>query len=122
MRRVWLALLLALALPLAGFLVTTAIDQVCRPIALQLEQAKDADLAEAAQLCAAAHSSWEKSRKFVASVTDHEPLEEVDAAFRALQVYLDYGDTLHISQGCASLAAQVRAIGESQGVGWWSIL
>ena len=115
------ALALALLLPLAGLWVTDRMTGICQPIALLLEQAEASQDAQAAKLCAAARDSWERNRKFVASVTDHEPMEEVDAAFRALEVYLQYSDSMHFSQSCAQLASQVRAIGESQSITWWNI-
>ena len=121
MRRVWFAAALMLLLGLGGLSVTEQMDRICSPIALLLEQAEAAQSTDSARLCAAARDSWEQHRKFVASVTDHEPMEEVDAAFRALEVYLQYGDTMHFSQNCAQLASQVRAIGEAQSINWWNI-
>lgn len=121
MKRVWFALILMLLLGLGGLTVTAQVDRICRPIAAALEQAAPAAAEEAGRLCADARQKWEQSRKFLASVTDHEPMEEVDALFRSLEVYLHHEDGLHFSQACAQLASQVRAIGESQCISWWNI-
>lgn len=121
MKRVWFAAALMLLLGLAGLAVTKQMDRICSPIAAVLEQAENASAGEAARLCADACEKWDRHRKFVASVTDHEPMEEVDALFDSLQVYLRRGDDLHFSQGCAQLASQVRAIGEAQDINWWNI-
>ena len=121
MRRVWFALVLVLLLPAAGLAVMVQTERICQPIAALLEQAENASAEDAARLCTSARESWEQSRKFVASVTDHEPMEEVDAAFRSLEVYLRYSESMHFSQCCAHLASQIRALGESQSVDWWNI-
>lgn len=121
MKRVWFAAALMLLLGLGGIAVTMRVGCICRPIAACLEQAETASAEEAARLCADARKGWEQNRKFVASVTDHEPMEEVDALFDALEVYLRHGSGLHFSQSCAQLASQVRAIGESQSISWWNL-
>ena len=84
MKRVWFAAALMLLLGLGGIAVTMRVGYICRPIAACLEQAETASAEEAARLCADARKGWEQNRKFVASVTDHEPMEEVDALFDAL--------------------------------------
>ncbi len=121
MRRFWFALALMLLLALAGFGITQQLNRICQPIALLLEQAESATGEEAAHLCAAAREDWERSHKFMAAVTDHQPMEEVDALFDSLAVYLRCGDDLHFSQTCAQLASQIRAIAEAQQVAWWSV-
>ena len=120
MKRVWFALILMLLLGMGGLAVTKQVGRICRPITAALAQAEHAT-ENAAQLCANARKLWEQSRKFLASVTDHEPMEEVDALFDSLEVYLRHGDSLHFSQSCAQLASQVQAIGESQCFNWWNI-
>ena len=121
MKRVWFALILMLLLAAGGIAITWRMDRICQPLAQALEQAETAEEAEAVRLCAEARAGWERSRKFVAAVTDHEPMEEVDALFDSLEVYLRHGDKLHFSQSCAQLASQLKALGEAQGVGWWNI-
>lgn len=122
MRRVWLGIGLLVGLLAFGVFVTVGIHRICAPISEQLEQAAQAASAEEAlPLCQAARRRWETYRQLTAAVTDHEPMEEIDALYEELEAYAQWGDQKRFAQCCARLASQTRAIAEAQAVNWWNI-
>ena len=122
MKRFWIGMAVMAALLVVGLSVTAAIDTLCTPISHQLQQAAQTEAWEqATALAASAQHSWEHRRKFCAAVTDHEPMEEIDTLFRALQVYARQQDRTLFQDACAQLAAMTDAIGEAQTVYWWHI-
>lgn len=122
MRRVWLGIGILAGLLALGIFVTVGAHRICAPISEQLEQAAQAASAEEAlPLCRAARRRWETYRRMTAAVTDHEPMEEIDALYEELKVYAQWGDQKRFAQCCARLASQTRAIAEAQAVNWWNI-
>lgn len=123
MKRFWLgAAVMALLLGL-GIAVTLGTESICAPISEQLEQASQTDDWEQAKIFSSqARIQWERSRRCLAAVTDHEPMEQIDSLFRSLEVYAQSWDTVRFSDTCAQLASQTQALAEAQAVGWWHIL
>lgn len=126
MRRCWFGLALMLALLAAGLAVTWGMNHWHDPVAADLERASDAALWEdwqkAEHLLERAEGRWKKHWRFSATFADHEPMEEIDAVFAQLGVYLDARDQVSLAAGCASLARQVEAIGDAHGLNWWNLL
>ena len=125
MRRFWLGVGILLVLLVSGILVTRFAAEVQEPIGkLLLDAAEQAQLGawtEAEDMFHRANSRWERYRDLTAVVTDHTPMEQIDATFRRLEVYLQQKDSL-FSAGCAELSAWVEAVADAQAVTWWSIL
>ena len=122
MKRLWLGIGVLAVLLVTGILITTGMHRICMPISQTLEQAAQTkDWAQAVTLSTQARSHWERWRQLSASVIDHEPMEEIDALYHALEIYTQYADALRFSETCAQLAAMTEAIAESQSVNWWNI-
>jgi hypothetical protein len=121
MKRTWFGLFLLAVLLASGIFVTAGMYRICTPICRQLEQA--ARTTENAQeLCTAAHSRWQQYHDLTASITDHEPMEEVEQLLSRLRLFqkarlgVDFADT------CQLLQQLCKAIDESHSLHWWSLL
>ena len=126
MKRFWLGMgLLGLLLGLS-LLSAWGMDTLCSPIGQKLnaaaQAAQEANWEQALQQSAAARQRWEGQRKAIASFTLHDPLEEVDALFEALDIFSQQKDAIHFSEYCAQIASLTEAIAEAQSLGWWNIL
>lgn len=122
MKRFWVGLAITALLLGLGIAVTVGMHRLCLPISQTLEQAAHTeDWSAALTLSRQARQQWERWQQISASVTDHEPLEEIDALYHALEIYAEYGDTMRFSEVCARLASMTEAIAESQSINWWHI-
>ena len=65
---------------------------------------------------------WQKHHRFLASFTDHEPIEEVETLLTRLQLFCDARDALDFADVCSSLRHLSEAIDESHSIKWWSLL
>ena len=126
MKQIWFGALLLIALLLAGIVSSLGIRWVQDPIASQLEQAAQAGFCEnwdrADTLCAAAHTRWETYRNALATVADHEPMEEIDSLFGELELYRRARDPVLFSGLCQRLCLLTRAVGEAHSLSWWNLL
>lgn len=125
MRRLWLGIGLLVGLLVLGILTTAVIARIQEPIADTLEAAEEAvrqgDRVLGLDLSKKAWARWDRYRKMTASVTDHTPMEEIDALFEAMAVYGEQGEWVLFRACCAKLSAWVRAVSEAQSVTWWSV-
>jgi hypothetical protein len=122
MKRFWIGVTVMAALLVAGLSVTAATNALCAPISHQLQQATQAESwPQATALAASARESWQQRRKFCAAVTDHAPMEQIDAQFRALQVYIRQQDRTRFQEACAQLSSMTDAIADAQTLCWWQI-
>ena len=126
MKRFWLGLSILSAL--LGLAITSAVGmrRICAPLTAQLEDAAKAVQAEqweqALALSDSARMRWEHFRRVSASVTNHEPMEEVDALFDTLEILSHQKDPVRFAESCARLATLTDAISEAQAIYWWHIL
>ena len=97
-------------------------DRLAQILAESRESAAVGQWEKAAGKCYQARALWEKHQKATAAVVDHEPMEEVEALFAQLEIYLKARDSVGYCACCASLEVFTRAIGESHSVSWWSLL
>ena len=126
MKRFWLGIgLLSLILSIS-LLSAWGMAALCSPIGQKLnaaaQAAQGADWEQALQHSAAARQRWEHQRKAIASFTLHDPLEEVDSLFEALDIFSQQRDATHFAEYCAQIASLTEAIAEAQSLGWWNIL
>lgn len=121
MKRFWLGVAIMTLLLALGIGATVATGRSCRPIAQALEQAAQLDKEQVTALSEEARSTWHRHRRFCAAVSDHEPMEEIDALFEELRIYLRCDDRVHYLECCARLATQIHAIADAQAVNWWNI-
>ena len=126
MKRCWFGFAL-LGVLLIGCLGAAAeTDRFQAPICRALEQAEQAALAEdwdAALLSAGdARARWDRGWRWLAAVTDHAPMEELDSLYAQLEV----AGTLRQGDEFASLCAVIRrcthALADAHRADWWNVL
>ncbi len=126
MKRLWLGIGVLLVLLGLGLGAIGAINGICGPISGDLKAAARAaqgeNWEEALTLSQRARDRWERWAHVSASLTNHEPMEQIEALFQALEIYGRQRDSLGFSDCSARLASLTEAIAEAQGVYWWSIL
>ena len=126
MMRFWLGVGILLGLLVLGIVVTLAVGQFCEPISQKLSEASLTaqqgrwELAE--QLSERARQRWEQHRALHAAVSNHEPMEQIDALFSQLEIYRKTKDGVRFAECCAQLSSLTAALGESQAVYWWNLL
>jgi hypothetical protein len=117
---------LLLALLILGLVSTWAIIRSTAPITETLRRAGErgflGDWDDAMASMAEAKGCWEKTYPLCASLTDHEPMEDINSLFAQLEVYGESRDTRNFVAVCALLAENLNAIGEAHTLKWWNIL
>jgi len=124
MKRSWMGFVLLLILLLLGLFSTWKMKTIHEPIQVQLQQAaywssmEDWETAEA--FFQRAEKNWRKSENFRACFADHNPIEDIDAAFAMLQVYCAAEEETAFEGACRELARKVAAVGEAHALVWWN--
>ena len=122
MKRSWIGLGLLLILLAASLLVTWGMDRIHDPVERNLttagEYALAGDWESAEELAMEALEIWERNRTFRACFADHGPVEEVDACFAQLKVYLRLKEETDFAAACGETARKARAMGEAHGLRW----
>ena len=124
MKRSWLGFLLLLVLLAAGLLTTRNMTEIHEPIEAQLLQAaywsalEDWETAES--FFQKAEQNWKQSEHFRACFADHDPVEDIDAAFALLKVYCAAREETAFEGGCRELARRAAAVGEAHEAVWWN--
>ena len=126
MGRFWLGVcLLAVFLGL-GLWVGHAMESTHEAVAQTLDEATQqtlsGDLEKGKTLAQQAFADWERNWHGVASVADHEPMDEIDGLFAQLEVYGETGQSEDFAAYCARLSKLVTAVGEAHGLSWWNLL
>lgn len=126
MKRFWLGVGILVLFLAIGLLTTQGFQALFQPLSDTLHQASDAvqegKWEQAEALAQKARQQWDKYRNITAALTNHEPMEETEAMFNVLDVYVRQRDKTRFAQCCAQLAALTEAIGESQSICWWNLL
>lgn len=86
------------------------------------EMALAGDWLSATQKMEQIREKWEWQRRFWASFTDHEPVEQVQALFSQLELYKEQQLQTEFASACRALSHVVQAIEETHGLRWWSVL
>ena len=124
MKRSWMGFLLLLILLAAGLFTTWKMVKIHEPIEVQLLQAahwsslEDWDTAEL--FFQKAEKNWKKSGHFRSCFADHNPVEDIDAAFALLKVYCTAQEGTAFEGACRELARKVAAVGEAHALVWWN--
>lgn len=126
MKRSWMGLgLLAIMLAI-GLLFSCSMEKRHQPIAAALDQAADCALRaqweQAAALSEKAQQQWEAYNTMRSFLFSHAPLEEADAAFAELSVYLQTRETVAFASLCRKLASDIRAMGSASGLSFENLL
>ena len=126
MKHVKLGCLFLTVLLVVGLLLTVSLSglrtQLCSTMDTAAAKALAGDWDAAIEAADQGRQLWERKRKFVASVVDHELLEEADTLFSQLEVYRALQLTAEYAVVCKCLVRQMDAIGESQSLRWWHLL
>jgi len=114
------------ALLLSGLLSSFTMTRCSARLAGQLDDAAWAALSEdwdaAVSLSNAARTQWQAQWKLVAAVSDHSPMEEIDALFRQLSVYAALRESGDFAATCGSLSVHVTAMGDAHRLSWWNLM
>lgn len=126
MKRLWLGIAILAVLLFVGIATTVGMNKICDPLTESLDNAASAVQAgqweQALGLSESARTRWERWRSISAAITNHEPMEEVDALFGALEIFARQRDVIRFADCCARLSALTAAISESQAIYWWNVL
>ena len=126
MKRSWIGLGILLVLLAVSLLVTGFMTRIHEDVSLSLAQsvncAGKSDWDNAEFFFNQAKGDWETWDHLRASFADHNPVEEIDADFAALEVYLHAKDPVTYRAACSSLVRRIRAVGEAHELVWWNLL
>lgn len=126
MKRSWIGFFLLLMLLGLGILATWGMDEIHGPIGEELQLAAAESLAgnwrQAAFHTARARRDWEAWQLVRSCLTDHDPMEEIDALFSALEVYGSCREKMAFSALCREMAEKIEAIGDAHSLVWKNIL
>lgn len=126
MSRFWLGIGLLVIFLVLGIGSEVALNRIHQPIAQSLEEAAEQGLGgnpkEAVAIAQKAEERWQKYWRATATVSSHNPMDEIDSLFAQLSVYAQKDRTVEFSAGCARLASLIRAIAEAQSFQWWNLM
>ena len=122
MKRSWIGLGLLIVLLGVSLLVAWVMEEVHRPIARDLITAGEYALAgeweQAERLSRQAKEQWEHSDVLRACFADHNPMEEIDAAFARLETYARLRRKAGFAAQCGEIARKTEAMGDAHGLKW----
>ena len=125
MKRSWIGFSLLLILLVVSLIVTGFMTRIHESIELDLRQAGrcalDRDWESAELFQRRALRTWRKWAHLRACFADHNPVEDIDADFAALEVYLQTRETISYSALSSALSSQVAAVGEAHEPVWWNL-
>ena len=117
---------LLLCLLILGILSTWGMLRTTEPMTESIRQAGDAGFREdwtvAEQKLGEAKQRWEETFPFCASLTDHEPMENINGLFAQLEVYAKSRDAQNFAALCIQIGEDMEAMGEAHRLNWWNIL
>lgn len=126
MKRMWIGIGLLLVILAAALWLWLGLGGVFGRISASLDRAAEAvaaqNWAEAEENAQAATQAWKTYKKVAASFTDHEPLEDMDALFRELEIYSRDKLSTEYAVVCVHLSRLAEAVEESLSLKWWSLL
>lgn len=126
MKRCRFGLGLLLVLLVLGVVSAWATGKGLAPMTEGIRQAGDAALQEdwdaAKEISTGVRENWEKRFPFFASLSDHEPMENINGLFAQLEVYAQSRDPQNFAAVCGQLAQDLEAMGEAHSLKWWNIL
>jgi hypothetical protein len=125
MRRLWIGVVILLALLISGLWAAKRMEDIHGSIASELAQAaavlETENWQRADHLLDSAKRNWESNWKFTASMADHNTLDQIDSAFAQLEVYRLSRNSLLCAATSAQLSQQVAALEEGHNLNWWNL-
>ena len=126
MARGWLGAGLLAVFLILGICLSVAADKICLPTEELLEQAAEktlsGDFVGGIALGKEAHSQWQGKWNAIASMADHEPMDEVDALFAEMEIYARAGEQPHFAACCKQLARRIHSFADVHRFIWWNVL
>ena len=126
MKRMWFGAALLVAVLVISQFVATQMEKIHSPEADNLKRAAEyalqGDWNRARNLADKATVSWEQMRRITASVSNHEPMDSIDALFAELELCGKVQDPLSFSRTCVHLAELLQALGQEHSLKWWNLL
>ena len=126
MSRLWIGIGILIALLVVGIVFLWLSNDFHRDITAILEQAGQAAMAEnwqlAEQKLQEGQNKWNRYRRFLSAITDHEPMEEMDSLFSQLELFGQCRLKVDFIAVCNSLSHLAEAVDEYHSLKWWSIL
>lgn len=126
MKRIYLGIGLLVALLLAGMGIAGAAEKAHAPAAADLEHASrlvlEGNWDKSEALHKRARDIWQQKWRLTASVSDHAPMDEIDALFAELVVHARLRDASGYAAVCAELAERLNAMSQAQAFSWWNLL
>jgi hypothetical protein len=126
MKRFWIGIGLLVAILAAGLWAGNRMRRVHIPCAADLEQAAACAMAEdwagATALTDRAKQLWQENWRTSAAISNHQPLDEIDALFEELEIYRAREETAAYCASCLYLSERVRDLSNSFRVNWWNLL
>lgn len=126
MKRIWIGAGLLALLPALGLWAMLTMVHVHRSVADDLQQAaqtvEQTGLDSAAELAETAESNWKSHRRICAALSDHAPMDAIDAVFAQLDIYRQHEDATAFAAACAHLSQLVEALEEGNKLTWWNLL
>ena len=126
MNRLWIGVGLLVILLAMGVTMLFVSRNFYEDFSQSLEQAgrfaMNGNWTAAENQAARSRQKWERYQRFWAAFTDHAPVEQMENLFSQLELYQFQQEAVDFSAVCRSLAYMARAIKESHGLKWWSVL
>lgn len=126
MKRCWIGAGLLLVLLATGIYSTWRMQHCQEPMIQEVlragELARQGDWEAAEGHAHQAQAEWDRCWGLSAALTDHEPMEQVNAMFAQLEVYATAQETVNYAVLCAQLGSELDAISDAHRVVWWNLL
>ena len=125
MKRLWIGIALLALILLAGILIPEFLEHNHTPIIHDLERASKLAMEErwdsSQDFSRRAEKKWKKIRPVTATLTDHEPMDEIDALFAQLSIYSAAKDAAAYSSTCVYLASRLQVLGDYHNFTLWNL-
>ena len=126
MGRLWIGIGILVVLLAMGIGLLWGSGVYFEELSQDLEQAGELALAgnwqAAEEKAEKGREKWEQYRRFWASFTDHEPVEQMQNLFSQLDLYEAQQLEVDFAAVCRNLVHLAEAIDEAHGLKWWSVL
>jgi hypothetical protein len=123
MKRIWIGVIVLLGLLAVGLFLMWLTDQRLSQVSSQLEKAAQAESWDrAVELSEQAKGLWTDNWYFCAALADHTDIDQIDAIFAQLDVYVKRKDPVAHAATCAYLAEAITDLEENHRLTWWNLL
>ena len=123
MKRIWIGIAILLGLLAVGLFLMWLTDHRLGEVAGQLEKAaQEENWDRAVELTDRAKKLWEDNWYFSAALADHTDIDQIDAIFAQLKVYVKHKDPVAHAATCAWLSEAITDLEENHRLTWWNLL